>query len=345
MRNDARASRKKTVTMRDVARAANVSQSTVSRVLNESTRGIPISEETKHRVLSAVERLGYHPNLHAGSLRGQKTRMLAMMVADIANPFYHPMVRAVQDVARLHEYDVMVANTDHTRDGEVHFCESLIRRPVDGVVLTPYYLTDEDIGRLIERTGVAVSALGQHVNHPEVDVVYGDDEAAVVELTTWLCVEKQHDRIGYIGVTNKHAAGFRRRQAFSQTLADRGLEMPPAYFQEGDWTVASGIAAMEKLLDLSNPPTAVFALNDLMAIGAMEVAKKRGIRIPEDLGIVGFDDIPAASWISPKLTTVTQFPREIGRIMAEMVFERLAGSEGSGCRHMVACRLVKRKSA
>ena len=162
MRNDTRAQRKKTVTMRDVAKVANVSQSTVSRVLNESTGGIPISEETKQRVLAAVEKLGYHPNLHAGSLRGQKTRMLAMMIADISNPFYHPMVRAVQDMARTHRYDVMVANTDHSRHGEVHFCESLNRRPVDGVILVPYNLTDEEIGHLIDRTvsTAAVASLG-----------------------------------------------------------------------------------------------------------------------------------------------------------------------------------------
>jgi LacI family transcriptional regulator len=111
--------RKRAVTMRDVAKLANVSQSTVSRVLNDTEDGIPIGEETRQRVMEAVETLGYYPNLYAGSLRGQKTFMLAMMVADIANPFYHPMVRAVQDVAHTHRYDVMIANTDHTRDGEM----------------------------------------------------------------------------------------------------------------------------------------------------------------------------------------------------------------------------------
>jgi DNA-binding LacI/PurR family transcriptional regulator len=128
---------KQAVTMRDVAQAAGVSQSTVSRVLSGTEGTILIGEETRQRVLEAVASLGYFPNLHAGSLRGQKTRMLAMMIADIGNPFYHPMVRAVQDVAHAHRYDVMIANTDHTYAGERLFVESVIRRPVDGVILVP----------------------------------------------------------------------------------------------------------------------------------------------------------------------------------------------------------------
>ena len=114
MSQSTRTQRSRSVTMRDVAKAANVSQSTVSRVLSGTSGRVPISEDTRQRVMEVVEELGYHRNLHAGSLRGQKTQMLAMMVADISNPFYHPMVRAVQDVARTHGYDVMLSNTDHT---------------------------------------------------------------------------------------------------------------------------------------------------------------------------------------------------------------------------------------
>ena len=123
-----------TITMRDVAKLANVSQSTVSRVLSGTLEPIPIGEETRQRVLEAVEQLGYQPNLHAGSLRGQKTQMIAIMIADIANPFYHPLVRAVQDIAYVHRYDIMIANSD-TFEGERHFFESVVRRPIDGIIM------------------------------------------------------------------------------------------------------------------------------------------------------------------------------------------------------------------
>ncbi len=338
--------RKSTVTMRDVARLAGVSQSTVSRVLNDANETIPIGEETRKRVLDAVEKLGYYPNLHAGSLRGQKTFMIAMMVADIANPFYHPMVRAVQDVAHANRYDVMIANTDHMRDGEVHFIESVIRRPVDGVIMVPYHLTEEDFDYLLKRTGVAVVVLGQHLHHPRVDTVYGDDDKMVAAAITWLIREKGHRRIGFIGVTSSYSAGARRRAAFLEAMRQADLPIYPEMFEIGDWSSASGEHAMQVLLGLSHPPTAVFAVNDLMAIGAMEAVQNAGLRIPEDVAVVGFDDIPPATWVRPRLTTVAQHPAEMGRVMAEALFERLRGDySGPGRGFEVPCRLVVRESA
>jgi DNA-binding LacI/PurR family transcriptional regulator len=264
-----------------------------------------------------------------------------MMVADVANPFYHPMVRAVQDAARARGYDVMLSNTDHLREAEQDFCDSIMRRPVDGVILAPYHLATEDIERLIDRTGVAVAALGQHVDHPQVDVVFGSDDVATHTTTAWL-IDKKHTRIGFIGVTDEFAVGFRRRRAFQAAVAEAQIELPPEYLQEGDWSFASGWAAMDTLLRLPSPPTAVFALNDLMAIGAMEAARQRGRGIPKDIAIVGFDDIPAASWVCPKLTTIAQYPAEMGKTLADAVFERLDGYHGAGRRYEVPCRLVER---
>ena len=341
-----RQARKRAVTMRDVAKLANVAQSTVSRVLSGGGNGIPISEETRQRVMEAVETLGYYPNLYAGSLRGQKTFMIAMMVADIANPFYHPMVRAVQDVAHARRYDVMISNTDHMQEGETQFVESVIRRPIDGVIMVPYHLTDADFERLIARTGVAVVVLGQHVTHPQVDTVFGDDGQVVCEAITWLIRERGHRRIGYIGVTNIFSAGARRHAAFCTALRDASLPIIPELFAVGDWSSESGERAMQAFLALPQPPTAVFAANDLMAIGAMDAAQKAGRRIPDDIAIVGFDDIPPATWVRPRLTTIAQYPAEMGRVMAKALFERIQGDySGPGRRFKVPCRLVVRESA
>ena len=334
------------ITMKDVARHAGVSQSTVSRVLSGNDAGIAIGEETKERVQAAVKELGYYPNLHAGSLRGQKTRMIAMMIADIANPFYHAMVRAAQDVARGHQYDVMIANTDHQRENEMLFVESIIRRPVDGVFMVPYHLTGEDLDEVIARTGSAIVAVGQHIDHPAVDTVYGDDYQAVIDLVTWLHRERGHQRIGFIGVTSSHSAGARRRAAFLDAMRAEGLSLAPELFELGDWSTAGGEHAMRALLALSHPPTAVFAINDLMAIGAMEAARALGLRIPEDVAVVGFDDIPAASWVRPRLTTIAQHPAEMGRILAEALFARIDGPETGPARHFeVSCELIVRASA
>src|SRR6266508_6292801 len=168
---------KRKVTMRDVARAANVSQSTVSRILNPNSAKskVPISEETIEKVLAVVKELGYQPNQYARSLRGQKNHVIGMLIANISNPFYHPMVRAVQDVASQYHYSLMIANSDHLHEKEMIFCETLLRRPVDGAIMIPYHLTDDDLQNLIARTGMAICAVGNHIQHPKVDIAFAND--------------------------------------------------------------------------------------------------------------------------------------------------------------------------
>ena len=332
--------------MRDVARQANVSQSTVSRVLSGATDPIAIGEETRQRVLDAVKQLGYHPNLHAGSLRGKKTRMLAMLIADIANPFYHPMVRAVQDVASLHRYDVMVANSDHMFDVEMQFLESCLRRPVDGVIAVPYHLDDGHFDELIVRTGAKVAVVGQHLNHPALDIAYGDDGKATRDMVAWLHQVKGHTRIGYIGAPDQFSAGARRHAAFQAAMRGAALDLVDGYEQSGDWSMQSGYEAVQRLLALPVPPSAVVAGNDLMAIGALDAAQQAGLHVPGDMAIVGFDDIPATQWVRPQLTTVSQFPGEMGRLLALALFERIEdGYDGPGRRYEVPCRFVERDSA
>ncbi len=335
-----------TITMKNVAKLANVSQSTVSRVLSARNEPIPIGEETRQRVLDAVAQLSYQPNLHAGSLRGQKTRMVAIMIADITNPFYHPMVRALQDAADAHHYDVMIANSDHLLASERRFVQSVIRRPVDGILMAPYSLTNDDFDELIERTGAVIAAVGQHITHPQIDVAFCDDEQATRDAIAWLIGTKGHARIGFIGVANHNAVEVRRRRGFERALQDAGLAAPADYWQLGDWSPESGQRAMARLLALATPPTAVFACNDLMAIGALEAVQQQGLRVPEDVAIVGFDDIPAASWVRPRLTTIAQSPGKMGAELADALFERIEGErDGPGRRIEIPLRFVERESA
>ncbi len=202
--------------MRDVAQAANVSQSTVSRVISATPSKVPISEETRQKVMSVIEELGYRPNQYARSLRGRKIHMIGMVIADIGNPFYHPMVRAVQDVAFQYHYDVMIANSDHTREKELLFCESIVRRPVDGVVIIPYHLTDDDLDTLISRTGVAISAVGNHIQHPSIDVTFADDRKASYDAIRWLIEQRGHRRIAMICANHEYPVIIRRRGLFSR---------------------------------------------------------------------------------------------------------------------------------
>lgn len=331
--------------MKDVARAANVSQSTVSRVLSPSTSKVPISEATQQKILEVVKELGFHPNQYARSLRGKKSHMIGMLIADISNPFYHPMVRAVQDVTSQHHYSVMIANSDHLREKELLFCESVLRRPVDGAIIIPYHLNDDDLQNLIARTGMAISAVGNHIQHPEVDITFADDTKASYEAIHWLIEQRDHRRIAMICASHGFPVIVRRYGAFRRAMEDAGLPVPDEYVVEGDWSVESGRRAIKFLLKLPVPPTAVFAASDTIAIGALEAAEEMNYRVPEDIAIIGFDDIPAASWVRPRLTTVAQYPGEMGMILANALFERILGEySGSSRRFEVPCRFIERES-
>ncbi len=331
--------------MRDVARLAGVSQSTVSRVVSHSTTPIVISDETTRKVLDAVQKLGYRPNLAARSLRGQPTRMIAIMIADISNPMYHSIVRTVQAIARQRDYDVLICNTDHVYDNEIHFCEAIMRRPVDGAIMVPYHLTRDDMQALIERVGMPVVALSWPGYYDNVDTVYADDETASYNVVKWLIAAKRHQRLGFIRVSRSFPSGERRYAGFTRALAEAGLPLPPEYVQEGDYTLASGRRAMRALLELPQPPTAVYACNDLMAIGAVDVAQDMDFRVPEDVAVVGFDNIPETTIIRPRLTTIEQNAVEIGELLAKALFERIEGIvEGSGRNYEVACHFIERQS-
>lgn len=345
MRGNGSKKPQKSATMRDVARLAGVSQPTVSRVLNQANTTISISEETRSKVLAAIEQLNYRPNVLARSLRTQKTQMIAVLIADISNSFYHGIVRAIQDVAHECGYDVMIANSDHIYENEKHFCEAVTRRPVDGVIMVPQHLTVHDLDELITRTHAPVVALGQHIDHPFIDVIYVQDEGAVYDATHWLIDALGHQQIGIISVPDDLPPGPRRLRGFMQALSDRGLSVSPEHIVIGDFTLDSGRAAAQKLLQNDRLPTALLVLNDLMAIGVMLTLQNAGVRVPEDVAIVGFDDIPEAQIVRPALTTIAHDSADIGQKLATCLFERIANPDIPGRRFESSTQLIRRESA
>lgn len=312
--------------MRDVARLAGVSQSTVSRVLSETvTSPVPISEETRQRVLSVVEELGYQPNMIARSLRTQRTQMIAVMIGDISNAFYHPIVRAVQDYARSRDYDVLISNGDHLYENEARFLQTVLRRPVDGVIMAPHRLTADDLDRFMRRSHIPVVSLGAQTKHPMIDVVGGTSEPATYEAIRWLIQEKGHHRIGFIGVVDDMPPGPARLRGYERAMTDAGLEIEPGFVQKVEFTTEGGRRAMAAFLQQPNPPSAVFACNSLMAIGAIQVAQEQGYNVPDDVSVMGFDDIPENVIVHPKLTIIARDLQTIGRQVVEILFERIDG--------------------
>lgn len=309
--------------MRDVAKLAGVSQPTVSRVLNQTNTAISISDETRIKVMAAIKELNYHPNVLARGLRTQKTQMIAVMVAHISNSFYHPIVAAIQDIATTYEYDVMISNTDHIHRNEIHFCEAVTRRPVDGVIMVPIHLTTADIVDFIASTQTPVAVLGNQIDHPQIDVVHVDDETPLTQTTQWLIRERGHRKFGFINVEDSVPVGPRRFQGFKRALDAEGLCIRPEHIVRGDFTVDSGRRAARELIATGDLPSVVVALNDLMAIGAILAFQEAGLRVPQDVAVVGFDDIPEATLIRPMLTTIAQDSTDIGRKLAECLFRRI----------------------
>jgi LacI family transcriptional regulator len=334
-----------TPTMRDVAKLAGVSQSTVSRVLNETGSGIPIGEETRQRILDAADKLGYQPNMIARSLRTQRTQMIAVMIGDISNAFYHPIVRAVQDVAGARDYDVLISNGDHVYENELRFLRTVLRRPVDGVIMAPHRLSIDDLDQFIRRSRTPVVAIGAQVDHPHVDVVGGTSEPATYEAISWLIKEKGHQRIGFIGVVDDMPPGPPRLRGYLRAMADHNLPVEPEFVQKVEFTTSGGRRAMASFLQQQNPPTAIFCCNSLMAIGAIKVAHENGFSVPDDFSVMGFDDIPEAVILQPPLTIMARDLPRIGQQVAQILFDRIDGNiSGPGRFFQSQWQLVERDS-
>jgi DNA-binding LacI/PurR family transcriptional regulator len=331
--------------MYDVAKLAGVSQPTVSRVLNQNATDIPISEETRKRVIEAIDQLGYRRNNVARSLRTQKTYTVALLIADISNGFYHPIARTVQDIARHLGYEVLIVNSDHVYENEKHFCEIVLGRGVDGVIMVPIHLTNEDLAYYVSQTHIPFVVLAEQIVHPQIDVVFVNDVVATYEATRWLIADKGQTKIGYIGVPSDLPPGPRRLRGFTQAMEEAGLKIDPRFMQEGDFTLEGGRKVARKIMEVGELPAALMVANDLMAIGIILELQEAGYSIPEDVAIVGFDDIPEATIIRPALTTIAQNPRDIGQKLATALFERIENPNISERRVFESsCALVVRQS-
>jgi DNA-binding LacI/PurR family transcriptional regulator len=245
------------------------------------------------------------------------------MIADISNSYYHPIARAVQDVARWYDYEVVISNSDHIYEHEKHFCEIVLRRGVDGAILVPIHLTSEDLDRYVSQTHIPFVVLGQHVDHPNIDVVYMDDETATYETTRWLIHERGHTRVGYIGVPDIFPPGPRRLRGFTRAMNESGLKIEPHFMLKSDFTLEGGKRVAQSLLQNGSLPSALMVANDLMAIGLILALQDAGYSIPDDVAVVGFDDIPEASIVRPTLTTIAQNSRDLGEKLAIALFERI----------------------
>ncbi|HNS53030.1 MAG TPA: LacI family DNA-binding transcriptional regulator [Anaerolineae bacterium] len=327
------------ITMRDVADRAGVSATTVSHVIN-GTRFV--SEEIRQRVLDAMRQLEYQPNALARSLRLGQTNTLGMIVPDSANPFFAEMAHAIEGASFSHGHNVILCNSEGDLSKELVYTNVLMEKQVDGIIFVAAGLSSQHILSIAERS-VPVVVVDRGLPDIAVDTVMCDNKGGGYAATAHL-IGLGHTRIGCISGPSTLTPSAGRVLGYRQALADSGLPVDENLIQQGDFQYSRSASAMARLLEQPEPPTAVFACNDMMAIAAISVANERGLRVPCELAVVGFDDVALASFISPPLTTVAQPTQQMAEKAIELLLARIDNQALPVQRLLLATHLVVRRS-
>jgi LacI family transcriptional regulator len=327
-------------TIQAVAKVAKVSKTTVSHVLSGKR---PVSDATRRNVLRVMEELGFQPNYFAQALNANRSLAVALIVQDLTNPYYPLLGRGLELAMGEAGYVVMLFDGAARPDAAEAAVKIAIQRRVDGVVLAAAGV--DRAASTLRRAGVAVVAVGSGPALEEVDWVSADDERIAHDAVTHL-IQAGHRSIATIMGPADGSPGAPRFRGFRQAMADLGVPEDESLIVEGDWTRESGAIAMATLLGRPRRPTAVFCANDMMAIGALDTVLGRGLKAPEDIALVGVDDIDAAALVRPSLTTVRIPSLEIGRMAGALLLDRLSQGAAAPSRHiLIQHSLVIRQSS
>ncbi|MFE5797907.1 LacI family DNA-binding transcriptional regulator [Streptomyces sp. NPDC056503] len=326
------------VTMSDVARAAGVSVTTVSYVLSGKR---PVAPAKREAVQAAIAELGFRLNTVAQSLRTGRSSTVALIIPDIANPFYAQLARGLQDSLRPGRYHVVVCNTNAERAEELYCLDDVVRRCLDGVVITPSWLTPEDFGA-VRAAGIPV-VVSADSEWRDLDQVRADSHDAVDEAVGRLA-RQGHERLGMVVGPAGTPGGDPRLELFRAATRRHGLDLPAGLVVRGKHTREAGAEGLRRLMGRKKPPTAVAFVNDRTAIGALEAAEEMGLAVPSDVALVGHDDIELASLVRPRLSTIRYPAYEVGSTCGRLLLERLEGRV-SPSRVALRTRFVPRESA
>lgn len=306
-------------TIQDVAKAAGVSVATVSRVLNNSSA---VSGKTKDIVIDVIKKLNYQPNLLGRNLRRTETKLVLVLLPSIANPFYSGIVKGIEDIGHKNGYNVMLCNTNSDINREKVYLDLLKNRLADGVIFMAPELSREELSE----TGTVFPVVqcceykeGAAVSHVSVDN-YSAAYKAIRHLTSL-----GHSRIGMISCSNNFLSIIRREEGYFKALEDAGISPDKNYINYGDYSFKSGLRATARFLLMKDSPTAIFAISDIMAIGAIRAIREKGLVIPKDIAVVGFDDISFSSMCDPMLTTVSQPKYDLGCTAMELLLGQIRG--------------------
>ena len=321
--------------IRQVAQAAKVSVATVSRTLQMPD---VVAPETRGRVQAAIAKLGYRPNAQARMLRTARTQVIVALVPDISNPFFAEVIRGIEQVAHQNGYSVLLGDTQNSRAREKAYAELLETKQADGLItLLPH------IPPLAMPGPFPIVNACEYVKDKSVTSVYVDNEAAAHDAIAYL-LTLGHRNIAFVTGPMDSPISIDRDRGYEQALHAAGIKRDRKLTAAGDFSVEAGIRAVESLLAKQQRFTAVFCSNDEMAIGALRAIKAKGLRVPEDMSVIGFDDIRFARYTDPPLTTIAQPKDELGREAMNMLIELLSGEDVPPRKRILTTQLVVRGS-
>ncbi|RVC55872.1 MAG: LacI family transcriptional regulator [Mesorhizobium sp.] len=325
-------------TIADVARYAGVSVATVSHVMNRTRH---VEPETAERVRAAIAALRYSPNSLARSLRRGETKTIGLLLPDNSNPFFASVARQIEDAGFVAGYTVILCNSDGNAEKEERYLSVLMAKQIDGLI----FAGSSDHAGVFSRLAPDVPAvlLDREIHSVHVDSVLVDHDHGGYLAGQYL-VGLGHKRIGVIGGPRDSSSSPARLRGFTRALQEAGVDLPASAVVDSDYHFAGGRLAMERLLTQAPDITAVFACNDLMAMGAVTALRSRGLRVPDDMSMIGFDDIPYAVTTWPPLTTIAQPVEKIGTRAVSLLLERVAEPAAHSRREILMPVLVERES-
>jgi LacI family transcriptional regulator len=328
------------VTIKDIAREAGVSPQTVSRAINNKGE---IRLQTQERILRIAERLGYRPNSIARSLATRRTQNVGLVVSDVSNPFFAGVARGIQDAAHLARYNTFLCNTDENPERERSAIQSLEAQRVDGLILCSSRLSDRELIRLADRYQPLV-LVNRRIDHPQTGCVLVDDARGAHEAVDYL-LQIGHRQVGLLAGPETSHSGRERKRGCYEALQAHGVTLDPTWEIYCPPQVEGGQAAALQLLQRAPELTALFAYNDLVAIGALRACAQLSLEVPRDCSVMGCDDIPLAALVSPALTTVHIPQYDLGQQAMGLLLEMMGDDDGHPEPIVLSPHLVLRDSA
>lgn len=325
----------------DVARHSGVSPATVSRVLNKTA---PVSESVRARVLASLTALEYQPTRTRSNSSSPNT--VALVLPDLLNPFFTEVVRGVQDEAKVNGLMLLLFDTAEDAQSEKQALQALADQSASGIVVCASRLDSQELIAIRERCKTPFVVINRNIRHPLLPCIIVDSQNATYRATRHL-FDLNHTRIAYLAGPSNSESSQSRRRGIEKAMDEAGLSLRPEWCPSGFPNVDGGFQAMSALLTLSpgDRPTAVIAYNDVMALGALHAIRAHGLRVPEEISVVGFDDVAIAAHVNPPLTTIAQPKYRMGRLAMQVLYELIQGRASLGDGYnLVESPLVVRES-